>query len=92
MLKETQTDEITARENREKQFEPISQGLDKVEKAVKQTDEYLSKKLELIPFHKKVEPNQITFPPEEGGVDIKVIVNKGLVVASKGLMLLQHNL
>jgi len=34
-------------------IENITQGLDKVEKAVKQTDEDLSKKLDLIPINKK---------------------------------------
>jgi hypothetical protein len=35
MLKQNQADEITAKGNREKHFEPTTQRLDKVEKAVK---------------------------------------------------------
>ena len=52
MLKQTQASEISDEQNREKQFEPITQRLEKVEQAVKQTDEDLSKKLELLPFNK----------------------------------------
>ena len=36
MLKQTQADEISAKENKEKEYETIRQKLDKVEKAVKQ--------------------------------------------------------
>ena len=35
VLKQTQPDEITGKENREKQFEPLTQRLEKVEKADK---------------------------------------------------------
>jgi len=38
--------------DKKKQFEPIIQMLEKVEKAVIQTDEDLSKKLELLPKFK----------------------------------------
>jgi len=80
MLKQTQTDEITDKENEEKQFEPIKQRLDKVEKTVKQTNEDLSKQLELLPINKKLiskqltfaleeEPKQLTFTSEEEGED-----------------------
>ena len=47
----TRVDEVTAKENREKQFEPITQRLDKV----KQTDEDLSDKLDLIHINKNFE-------------------------------------
>ena len=56
MLKQTQADEITAKEYKEKEFEPTTQKLDKIEKAVRQTDEDLIKKLELIPTNKKFKP------------------------------------
>jgi len=46
MFKQNRVSEVTAKENR--QFEPITRRLDKIEKAVKQTDEDLSKKLDLI--------------------------------------------
>ena len=65
MLKQTQASEISDKENREKQFERITQRLDKVQQAVKQTDEYLSKKLDLLPMSKKFKPKHITFTPLE---------------------------
>ena len=48
-----------------KKFEPITQRLDKVEKAVRQTDEDLSKKLELIPINKKFKAKHLTVTPLE---------------------------
>ena len=50
MLKQFQDREISDKENKEKQFEPITQRLDKVEKALKHTYEDLITKLELLPF------------------------------------------
>ena len=86
MLKQNQADEITAKENKEKQFEPITPRLDKVKNPVKQTDEDLNKKLELIPFNKKVELSspikQVTFAREGGDeesineANIKTIILK----------------
>ena len=93
-FKQTRVDEVVDKENREKQFEPITQRLDKVEKAVKQTDEDLSKKLDLMPVRKKTIPStpQLTFTPEEEDEEeeineknIKLIIDKGLGVGSKGL-------
>jgi ribosome-binding ATPase YchF (GTP1/OBG family) len=80
MLKQTQVDEISDKEIREKQFEPITQRLDKVEKTVKQTDEDLRKKLQIIPAKNKLtftkEPKQFTFTSEEeeGGGDKKLLL------------------
>ena len=86
MFRKARVHTITEKENREKEFELITQRLDKVEKAVKQTDEDLSKKLDLIPINKKIEPRSavikhLTFAPEEG--DEENI--EGLIVTSKGL-------
>jgi hypothetical protein len=53
-IKQTRVVEVVDKGNREKQFEPITQRLDKVDKAVKQTDEDLSKKLDLIQVKKKL--------------------------------------
>jgi len=61
-FKQTRADEVTAKEDRKKQFEPITQGLDKIEKAVKQTDEDLSKKLDLIPINRHFEPMASSSP------------------------------
>ena len=63
MFKQTPASEISGKEIREKQSEPIARRLDKVEKAVKQTDEDLSKKLDLLPISKKIKPKQLTFTP-----------------------------
>ena len=59
---------------------------------VKQTYEDLSKKLDLIPINKKFESSlpQLTFTPEEGEEEkskenIKLIIDKGSGVTSKGL-------
>ena len=59
-LKQTQNDETIVKKIKKK-FEPITQRLDKVEKAVRQIDEDLSKKLELIPINKKFKPRHLTF-------------------------------
>ena len=83
IVKQARTDEIIGKEYTEKQFEPVTQTLDLVEKAVKQTDEDLSTKLELIPF-KTVEQKQLTFAAEEEK-EIRRIVDKGLGVTSKGM-------
>ena len=53
MVRQARLDKVTDRESKENAFEPIMEKLDKVEKAVKQTDEDLSKKLEQIPINKK---------------------------------------
>lgn len=50
MLKQSRLDSINEREVQEKTFEPITHRLDKVERAVKETDKDLSKKLKLIPY------------------------------------------
>jgi hypothetical protein len=55
LVRQARLDKVTDREGKEKAFEPIMEQLDKVEKAVKQTDEDLSKKLEQIPINKKTE-------------------------------------
>jgi hypothetical protein len=86
MFKQTRIDDVTDKENREKQYEPITQRLDKVEKAVPQTDEDLSKKLELLP---KFKPKQLTYKPlsEDEGMEeksIKTIMDKGTGVIYKG--------
>ena len=65
MLKQTQASEISDKENREKQFEPITQRLDKAEQAVKQTDKDLRKILDLLPISKTFKPKQLTFTPEQ---------------------------
>ena len=88
-FKKSRVDEFSAKENREIQFEPITQGLDEVEKAVKQTDEDLSKKLDLITINKS-SPPQLTFAPEEDEKEkskenIKLIIDKGSGVTSQGL-------
>jgi len=74
---------------REIQFEPITQRLDEVEKAVKQTDEDLSKKLDLVPINKKFEssPPQLTFTSEDDEElsKVQLLVDKGLEVTSKGV-------
>jgi hypothetical protein len=62
LVKQTQANKITDREDREKQFGPITQMLEKVEKAVIQTDEDLSKNLDLLP---KFRPKQLTFGAEK---------------------------
>ena len=62
LLKQTQANEIVDKEDREKQFKPTIQMLEEVEKAVIQTDEDLSKKLELLP---KFKPKQLTFVSEK---------------------------
>lgn len=48
LVRQAQLNKVTEREIKEKTFETITERLVKVEKAVKQTDEDLSKKLELI--------------------------------------------
>ena len=53
-LKQNRVDEVSAKGNIQIQFEPITQRLDKVKKAVKQTNEDLSKKLDLTPINKKI--------------------------------------
>jgi len=53
---------ITEKENREKELELVTQRLDKVEKAVRQTDEDLIKKLELILIKKRFEPMASSSP------------------------------
>ena len=62
LLKQIQATEIIDRESKEKEFKPITQLLEKVEKAVIPTDEDLSKKLELLP---KFKPKQLKFDSEE---------------------------
>jgi hypothetical protein len=66
-FKQNRADEATAKENREIQFEPITQRLDKEEKAIKQADEDLRNKLELILIKKKFEstPLQLIFTSDE---------------------------
>jgi hypothetical protein len=59
-VKQARIDKVTDRESKERAFEPIIEQLDKVVKAVKQTDEDLSKKLELMPVEKAAE---VTAPP-----------------------------
>jgi hypothetical protein len=90
LLKLTQATEITDTEEKEKQFKPITQRLEKVEKAVIQTDADLSKKLELLP---KFKPKQLTFGPEpkplpeEEEVEeksIKAIIDKVTGITKKG--------
>jgi hypothetical protein len=49
LVKQTQAAELVENEDKEKQFKPVTKLLEKVEKAVIQTDEDLSKKLELLP-------------------------------------------
>ena len=90
LVKQTQANEIIDRKDREKQFGPITQMLEKVEKAVIQTDEDLSKKLDLMPINKKFESSlpQLTFISDE---DEKLsdenirLIEKGPGVTSKGL-------
>jgi len=62
LLKQTQATEIVDKESKEKEFKPITQLLEKVQKAVIGTDEELSKKLELLP---KFKPKQLKFDSEE---------------------------
>jgi tetrahydromethanopterin S-methyltransferase subunit G len=50
MSRQARLDQVTDKENKEKEFEPITQRLDRVEKAVRQTDDDLIKKLELMPL------------------------------------------
>ena len=59
-VRQARIDKVTDREIEEKAFEPIIEKLDKVVKAVKQTDEVLSKKLEIMPVEKAAE---VTAPP-----------------------------
>ena len=91
LLKQTQVAEIVDKEDKEKQFKPKTQMLQKVEKAVMQTDEDLSKKLELLP---KFKPKRLGYDseepkplPEDEDVEeksIKAILDKGTGVISKG--------
>ena len=62
LLKQSQATEIVDKEDREKQFKPITQKVENVEKAVIRTDTDLSKKLELLP---KFKPKQLTYDSEE---------------------------
>ena len=95
LLKQTQANELVDTEEKENQFKPTTKRLDKVEKAVIQTDADLTKKLELLP---KFKPKQLTFTPEEEPIplsiisdeedvkekSIKAILDKGTEVTSKG--------
>jgi hypothetical protein len=61
VIRQARINRVTEQENTEKQSEPITQRLDKAEEAVKQTDEDLSKKLELLQKQKQLtfeEPKQ----------------------------------
>ena len=74
-FKQIRVDEATDEESKEKQFKPITQQLDKVEKTLQQTDRDLSKKYDLIPVKKNFEPStpdvkQITFAPEDDEEEI----------------------
>jgi hypothetical protein len=93
LLKQTQAAEILDIEDKEKQFRPITQRLENVEKTVIRTDEDLSKKLELLPRFKT---KQLTFDSEPKPLpisededieekSIKAIIDKGTGVTSKGL-------
>ena len=62
ILKQTQATEISDKESKEEEFRPITKLLEKVEKAVIQTDEALSRKLELLP---KLKPKQLKFDSSE---------------------------
>jgi len=97
-FRQARVDQITDKENKEKAFEPIMQRLDKVEKAAKQTNDDLIKKLELMPvmssspIRKKgtfapeyEEPNDsIEFINEEGDENIKTTIDKSMGVTDKG--------
>jgi hypothetical protein len=98
LVKQTQANEIIDREDKEKQYGPITQMLGKVEKAVILTVEDLSKTLGLLP---KFRPKQLTFGSEEPKPlpatsededveekSIKTIIDKGTGVTSKGLVAL----
>jgi hypothetical protein len=62
VIRQAQIDKTTEQENRQKQFEPKTQRLDKVEKAVKQTDKDLPKRLEPLP---KQKPKQLEDLPKK---------------------------
>jgi hypothetical protein len=54
MSRQARLDQITDKENKEKEFEPITQRPGRVEKAVRQTDDDLIKTLELVPIKKQL--------------------------------------
>jgi hypothetical protein len=54
-VRQARIDQIIDRESKEKSFEPLIEQLDKVVKAVKKTDEDLSRRLELVPAEQAAE-------------------------------------
>jgi len=92
VFRQARVDKISEKGIREKEFEPITQRLDKVEKAVRQSDEDLIKKYELRHINKIFESltssypvKPLTFEPEdeehdsineEGSENIKTIIDK----------------
>jgi len=94
-LKQTRADDVTSKEDRKKQFEPTTQGLDEIEKTVKETGEDLSKKLNLITINRHFEPMASSSPimkqlsdkdEEEEDKNVKAIIDKsqrlGMIIGS----------